>query len=677
MEANKIIRENIIFISWSGAFGKELANHLKDEMLNYSPLEGWVSDQDIGLGLPPFTETNNAIANSAFGIICLTPGSSNSRWLNYEAGGLYNNLKRCFVLEFYETPLSPLKELQKADGTKKESWIRILKDMTEHLSPKVTDKQISLWVDGNFPKLVDFLHRLDDRPYSYYSKLGNTTTKIIEKIDNLKNNTNAQENVLFQHVITNSFKELEEQLNNIDISFSVPASKYPSYLLSIQQNSIQQGAECIVQAVALVNVEEDFWNLTLGNKIRQTSSKNNVRVFSFKDDKDFIKMHSTLKEHSRNYNVYAISKDKLVEILGSYYKDFSIIESEGKKMLAFYDKSTIIPDIPYQKNIKFTTDINDINEHQNKFNELIESKAWIQINDNQNEELEQLTSRVFEGLSAYNKFTVEMSEYIDVSQYDEHEERHAFYQDMMNKMLEIFSTHRGNNRRSVEVLEFGAGTGIFTMRLFEEQNLAKLSTVEIDWHCYKVLISKLKKFDYAEVKTNKKGLKLDDPLETILTKNNGERRMELYCADSRKYNPPGKFDYIFSSFADHHIKIEDKTKYFDNVKNNLKPGALFIVGDEFLPEHDINDEQAWKEALTAYHTFIINIALEQNEHTLAALENAALISGLLKKGDFKLSCKQYENILEKAGFTHDKVKIGPLDRDDVGGVYVYTIALKT
>lgn len=40
-------------------------------------------------------------------------------------------------------------------------------------------------------------------------------------------------------------------------------------------------------------------------------------------------------------------------------------------------------------------------------------------------------------------------------------------------------------------------------------------------------------------------------------------------------------------------------------------------------------------------------------------------------GDFKISCKEYEQHLTSAGFHFLVDKIGPLDRDDIGGVYVY------
>jgi len=157
-----------------------------------------------------------------------------------------------------------------------------------------------------------------------------------------------------------------------------------------------------------------------------------------------------------------------------------------------------------------------------------------------------------------------------------------------------------------------------------------------------------------------------------------------------------RWQYIFSAFADHHIKPEDKPLYFENVKRNLLPDGRLVVGDEFLPPHDPNDRNAWEGALKTYHGHIIEIAERQAEQELAKLEEAtlevaredieamarsyrelvkleqaALESGLAQQGDFKVSCEQYEEYLKASGFEFSKEKVGPKDRDDMGGVYVY------
>lgn len=265
-------------------------------------------------------------------------------------------------------------------------------------------------------------------------------------------------------------------------------------------------------------------------------------------------------------------------------------------------------------------------------------------------------NNIFRGLEFYETRLIEMSEYININDYDEHEEKHAYYQQMMQRMIDICLAHRLNDPKpSFDILELGAGTGIFTRRLLTElTNITKIDVVEIDWYCYRRLEEKL-----------------------IRDANLNQTQINIHHEDSRTYDPPGKFDYIFSSFADHHIKTGDKEKYFENVKRNLKPGGLLIVGDEFIPEHDPEKKEARDLALKAYHNHIINIAEQQGEIILADLERAALNSGLEEKGDFKVSCTQYEMQLRNARFEFKQEKIGPLELQDVGGVYVYTAHLPT
>lgn len=160
---------------------------------------------------------------------------------------------------------------------------------------------------------------------------------------------------------------------------------------------------------------------------------------------------------------------------------------------------------------------------------------------------------------------------------------------------------------------------------------------------------------------------------------NPDSLVTIYHEDRRTFDPPDKFDYIFSSFADHHIKKEDKDKYFDNIKANLKPHGLLIVGDDFIREHDSNDREDRDSALRDYHNHIIQIAEQDGELILAELEREALKSGLEEKGDFKVSCQQYEEFLRQAGFEFLSYPIGPSDdllRSRIGGVFVYKAWLR-
>ncbi|NUU23829.1 MAG: class I SAM-dependent methyltransferase [Streptomycetaceae bacterium] len=264
---------------------------------------------------------------------------------------------------------------------------------------------------------------------------------------------------------------------------------------------------------------------------------------------------------------------------------------------------------------------------------------------------------------------VEMSEYIAIDAYDTFEERHAYFPEMMGEMLRRFAADRPTTPKGTplpcRVLELGAGTGIFTRRL-AKQPLVVCTAVEIDANCFAAL-------------------------ERTLLRYPGARAV---AADSRTYRSAegrGEFPYIFSSFADHHIRPEDKTAYLDGVAYHLAPDGRFIVGDEFLPDHDADDPDAWRDAVRRYHGHIIDVSLRRAEELTAAgdepgahahrelvkLETAAMESGLARQGDFKVTRTAYERTLTEHGFAFTSVTIGPTDRDDVGGIHVYEIHRET
>lgn len=634
--------EILVFISWSGEWGKPLAEHLADTIFKYSPLKSWISSRDIPPGENWYDATMKASQQAKIGVVCLTPGASKSSWLNFETGLLVARLEKIKIINFGERLIEPLKRYQAIEAANRDDWVKLLQDMNSEWNNKMCQALVNGW----FPDWQKFLAERTRSPHVYFRDIGNILGRVHDEVETLNSqNAYVKKNLCFQRVIYDSYSQLYERSRNIESTFSLPASQYPLYLISLQRNL----ENCYVKAIALVNVEEQFWSQPMGREILTTSCSENIRVFAFFSEKEFDYHLATLREHSKKYNVYAISLAKLSDVLGANNtKDFSIIEVSGSKLLAVYDD-----DNTEEKNISFIADPNMIAQHEELFEKLLSSKIPVFIPPHtiqEKAETDSLRARIFKDLVPYERKLIEMSEYIDVIPYDEHEEKHAYYQDMMSKMIEIFLEHSSNNSSPIRILELGAGTGIFTVRLNKITNVTEIVAVEIDWHCYQILKGKFRE-QYKKVKTLNK--------------------------DSRTYNPEGEFDYIFSSFADHHIKTADKAKYFDNIKQNLKPNGLMIVGDEFLRKHDPNDRDDRDSALKDYHSHIIDIAKGQGEMILAELERQALQSGLEEKGDFKVSCEQYEELLKQAKFKFKKEKIGPENIDNIGGVYVYTAWLPT
>ena len=83
-----------IFISWSGKRSKCVAKALRDWLpmvLQY--VEPWMSEADIDAGARGLNELAKELADSRFGIICLTPENLDSNWIHFEAGAISKALE--------------------------------------------------------------------------------------------------------------------------------------------------------------------------------------------------------------------------------------------------------------------------------------------------------------------------------------------------------------------------------------------------------------------------------------------------------------------------------------------------------------------------------------------------------------------------------------------------------
>lgn len=237
---------------------------------------------------------------------------------------------------------------------------------------------------------------------------------------------------------------------------------------------------------------------------------------------------------------------------------------------------------------------------------------------------------------------LEMSRYIDLPTYHKIERGHPFYIEMLEEInKQIADIVPGNTQdNKLNVLEVGAGTGLCTEELLKHDHIA-LSCLELDSKCCEILL------DHGDAS-----------------------RFKVIQGDAVEYCQPNQFDVLVSTFAHDHIHYDNRFAFSMNIFNNLKPGGRYIMGGEILPYYSNNTER--KKALFKYHNFIIDLALKDNRVQLCELENNALKSGLDMLGDFKRHEAMFEEEMDVSGLQLlSKTKMGPLDRDDVGGVYVY------
>lgn len=78
----------LVFISWSGPRSKFIAEALENWLAQViQAVEPWIS-QDIDKGLRWGTEIADRLEHSKVGIICLTKGNLDSKWIHFESGAL-------------------------------------------------------------------------------------------------------------------------------------------------------------------------------------------------------------------------------------------------------------------------------------------------------------------------------------------------------------------------------------------------------------------------------------------------------------------------------------------------------------------------------------------------------------------------------------------------------------
>ena len=83
-----------VFLSWSGDKSKFVAEALRGWLRKViQAIDPWLSSEDVEKGSRWGSEIAAKLNESDAGIICVTPDSLDSRWLNFEAGALSKSIK--------------------------------------------------------------------------------------------------------------------------------------------------------------------------------------------------------------------------------------------------------------------------------------------------------------------------------------------------------------------------------------------------------------------------------------------------------------------------------------------------------------------------------------------------------------------------------------------------------
>jgi TIR domain len=118
-----------VFISWSGQTSQRVALVLHDWLPSViQSIEPYVSSEDIDKGSRWGAEVAKELAESDYGILCVTPTNTQAPWVHFEAGALSKSLDKSrvapflFGLERSEIPQGPLVQFQSVLNERSEIW---------------------------------------------------------------------------------------------------------------------------------------------------------------------------------------------------------------------------------------------------------------------------------------------------------------------------------------------------------------------------------------------------------------------------------------------------------------------------------------------------------------------------------------------------------------------------
>ncbi len=101
----------------------------------------------------------------------------------------------------------------------------------------------------------------------------------------------------------------------------------------------------------------------------------------------------------------------------------------------------------------------------------------------------------------------------------------------------------------------------------------------------------------------------------------------VLLADATTYQHIRPIDIAVSQGFHHHVPKGEQTRlYLENIYRQLKPGGIYVVGDEFLPHYDTSEERLRRAVV--WYSHIISHALYGKYEQLAVEEAKTLLDDL-------------------------------------------------
>lgn len=135
-----------VFLSWSGSRSKFVASRLREWLPLILPVEPWMSDDDLAVGIPWTDSLTKELKECPFAILCLTSENICAPWIIYEAGSIANSVGRSHVAPYLldtdpNALPAPLKQFR-AVTADKSGTLKLLKSINQELDNPMDEKSL-------------------------------------------------------------------------------------------------------------------------------------------------------------------------------------------------------------------------------------------------------------------------------------------------------------------------------------------------------------------------------------------------------------------------------------------------------------------------------------------------------------------------------------------------------
>lgn len=325
---DKEVKNVKVFISWSGDKSHKIATIFRDWLPSViQSIVPYVSSEDIDKGARWSTDIAKELADSSFGILCVTKDNLNAPWLCFEAGALSKTIEKSFVSPFlFNVKRSeidgPILQFQSTIFDK-EDIKKLVNTLNKAcgeagISPERLDKAFEVWyptLEQELNSVISDDNIVDDTPVEETS----LSADILEEILDLS----RENQKLLRNPDTNITDALGELSSKINHSLAVyergfearrMSKKYKiNFLDEFTHMARTFPSKTYGFLIILTFFKEDFpWIYDMGKELvdiiksPKSIEEKKEAVYSFRELLDFTLGHPVIRD------VYGRGKESMV-----------------------------------------------------------------------------------------------------------------------------------------------------------------------------------------------------------------------------------------------------------------------------------------------------------------------------------------------------------------------------